>query len=146
MQQFIGERTKINDFSGIKLVRRTAEINLFDADDYEVLFAKYGINGFWNEKHFEQHEKVREQVRKMGLPMPDWFWKINTGINHDQFHWERPNIGHRRLSNNSIAFTEKPSDDFLHLIFLMLQLDGEPGFINMEEAGRRRDNAQGVNP
>src|SRR5699024_2770559 len=31
-------------------VRRTAEIFLFDADDYESMFAKYGINGIWDEE------------------------------------------------------------------------------------------------
>src|SRR5690625_7041438 len=45
-------------------VRRTAEIFLFDADDYESMFAKYGINGIWN---VEQHEKVIGLAEEMGL-------------------------------------------------------------------------------
>ena len=82
----------------------------------------------------------------MGITMPEWFNQISEIHEKGATHWERLNIGHRRLSNNSIAFHERPSDDLLHLLFLMIQLDGEPGFINMEEAGRRRDNIQGVNP
>lgn len=122
-------------------VRRTAELCLFDADDYEVLFAKYGVNGFWTREHFEQHAEVRAQLEKMGLPVPPWFDEFDKGKN-----MARHGIDHRRLSNNSIAFMEKPSDDFMDLLFLMIKLDAEPGFINMEEAGRRRPNMQGVNP
>lgn len=122
-------------------VRRTAELFLFDWDDYEVLFAKYGINGFWTPEHFEQHKKVRDQIVKMGIPIPTWFDDFTPENN-----MARPTIGHRRLSNNSIGFTSEPSSTFLDLIFLMLQLDGEPGFINLEAASNRRDNMQGVNP
>ena len=122
-------------------VRRTAELFLFDWDDHEVLFAKYGINGFWTPEHFEQHKRVRAQLVKMGIPIPAWFDEFTPENN-----MARPTIGHRRLSNNSIGFNEKPSDDFLDLVFLMLQLDGEPGFINLEAASSRRDNMQGVNP
>lgn len=122
-------------------VRRTALLYLFDAKDNESLFAKYGINGFWTTEHFAQHEKVRAQMVKMRMPIPEWFDDFSKGKNI-----ARHGIDHRRLSNNSIGFTSKPSNDFLELLFLMIQLDGEPGFINLEEAGRRRPNMQGVNP
>ena len=133
-------------------VRRTAEIFLFSPEDIETLFAKYGINGFWCEEHFRQHEAVKKQMEKLGMPIPPWFDKIgirryDPAVNGPKpFNRGRVNIGHRRLSNNSIAFEGKPSADFLHLLFLMLQLDGEPGFINLEAARKRRDNAEGVNP
>ena len=123
------------------MVRRTALLFLFDANDHETLFAKYGVNGFWTTEHFTQHEKVRSQMSKMGIQIPDWFDDFSKGKNI-----ARHGIDHRRLSNNSIGFMSKPSDDFLELLFLMIQLDGEPGFINLEEAGRRRPNMQGVNP
>jgi ribonucleoside-diphosphate reductase alpha chain/ribonucleoside-triphosphate reductase len=122
-------------------VRRTAELFLFDDDDLEVLFAKYGINGFWTVEHFAQHEKVLAQLYKMGIEPPPWFDEFSKGKNK-----VRQGIEHRRLSNNSIGFLEKPSDDFMDLVFLMLQLDGEPGFINLKAAGERRFNAEGVNP
>ncbi|MGJ4850118.1 ribonucleoside-triphosphate reductase, adenosylcobalamin-dependent [Bacillota bacterium Meth-B3] len=133
-------------------VRRTAEIFLFDPDDMECLFAKYGVNGFWSERHFAQHEKVKRQLEKMGIEPPAWFGALSERHVDPQvgggapFNPGRPGIGHRRLSNNSMALTSKPSPDMLHLIFLMIELDGEPGFINLEAARRRRDNAEGVNP
>ena len=133
-------------------VRRTAEIFLFDPTDMECLFAKYGINGFWSERHFAQHGEVRRQLQKMGITPPAWFEDLSVksydaGVNGaSPFHFGRAGITHRRLSNNSLALEGKPSPDMLHLIFLMIQLDGEPGFINLEAARKRRDNMQGVNP
>lgn len=133
-------------------VRRTAEIALFVAGDLELLFAKYAINGFWKEEHFQQHERVKAQLRALDIPLPGWFDQVgerrfDAQVNGDQpFNPGRQNIGHRRLSNNSIVFTQKPSLAFLRLVFQMIQLDGEPGFINLEEMGRRRENAQGINP
>lgn len=55
-------------------------------------------------------------------------------------------LDHRRMSNNSIAFNTKPSRYFLNLVFTIMQSEGEPGFINLEEANRRRPNAEGLNP
>ena len=133
-------------------VRRTAEIFLFAPDDMECLFAKYGVNGFWSEAHFAQHEAVRAQLNKLGIQPPAWFDALREKSYDEEvngaspFHYGRPKIGHRRLSNNSIAFDAAPSPDMLHLIFLMIQLDGEPGFINLEAARLRRENVEGVNP
>src|SRR5690554_4484080 len=50
------------------------------------------------------------------------------------------------MSNNSIAFTSKPSREMLNLIFTIMQGEGEPGFINLEAANKRRPNAKGLNP
>jgi len=119
-------------------VRRTAEIFLFDADDYESMFAKYGINGIWDVK---QHEKVIEKLRENGLDdYAEWLSGMKT---------QDPNVRplhHRRMSNNSIAFEEKPEKSFLNLVFEVMQAEGEPGFINIEESRRRRPNAEGLNP
>jgi len=57
-----------------------------------------------------------------------------------------PNLYHRFMSNNSIAFEEKPSREELHSIFNAIKHNGEPGFINMEAARKRRPNARGLNP
>lgn len=119
-------------------VRRTAEIFLMDADDYESIFAKYGINGIWN---VEQHEKVIEKVKALGLTDIAQMLEELPVFNSNA----RP-LHHRRMSNNSIAFTEKPSREMLDLVFEMMQAEGEPGFINLEEARRRRPNAEGLNP
>jgi len=118
-------------------VRRTAEIFLFDPDDYECVFAKYGINGFWTEEQLAHHRKVGELL---GDKKPVWFDSIQQ-VGDGRF-----GLDHRRMSNNSIAFNEKPTREFLHLVFTMMQLEGEPGFINLEEANRRRPNAEGLNP
>jgi ribonucleoside-triphosphate reductase len=118
-------------------VRRTAEIFLFDEDDYECMFAKYGINGFWTDEQIAHHKKVGELL---GGRKPVWFDTIQKPGDG------RFGLDHRRMSNNSIAFNKKPSREFLHLVFTMMQLEGEPGFINLEEANRRRPNAEGLNP
>ncbi|WP_156337113.1 ribonucleoside-triphosphate reductase, adenosylcobalamin-dependent [Paenibacillus dakarensis] len=119
-------------------VRRTAEIFLMDADDYECIFAKYGINGIWNA---EQHAKVIAKTRALGLEKEAQFL--------DSLALNDPNVRplhHRRMSNNSIAFEAKPSREQLNLAFEMMQAEGEPGFVNLEEARRRRPNAEGLNP
>lgn len=120
-------------------VRRTAEIFLFDADDHESMFAKYGMNGIWTEEQLEHHKNIGNLLEKAKIK-PRWFDNLKAVGDR------REGLDHRRMSNNSIAFEKKPSRDFLHLVFEMMQLEGEPGFFNMEEARRRRPNAEGVNP
>lgn len=120
-------------------VRRTAEIFLFDADDYECLFAKYGINGIWTEEQLSQHQKVGKQLEHYGIK-PKWFDTIGK-IGDGRF-----GLDHRRMSNNSIWFEEKPSQEMLELIFEIMKLEGEPGFGNAAQAKKRRPNAEGVNP
>jgi adenosylcobalamin-dependent ribonucleoside-triphosphate reductase len=119
-------------------VRRTAEIFLMDADDYESIFAKYGINGLWDEA---KHKAVIEKVKAVGL---DDVTKWLEGM--ALFDPNVRPLHHRRMSNNSIAFTEQPSREMLNLVFTMMQGEAEPGFINLEEARRRRPNAEGLNP
>jgi len=118
-------------------VRRTAEIFLFDADDYESMLAKYGINGIWTEEQLAQHKKVGELLDDLGIK-PDWFDSINK-VGDGRF-----GLDHRRMSNNSIAFTKQPSRKFLNFVFEVMQLEGEPGFINLEEAARRRLLGMGI--
>nr|WP_274388582.1 hypothetical protein [Brevibacillus agri] len=120
-------------------VRRTAEIFLFDADDYECLLAKYGINGIWTEEQLAQHRKVRAMLEARGI-CPDWMYDINV---IGDGRW---GLDHRRMSNNSIAFEAKPDRETLNLVFEIMKGEGEPGFINLEEARRRRPNAEGLNP
>ncbi|WP_289137441.1 ribonucleoside-triphosphate reductase, adenosylcobalamin-dependent [uncultured Brevibacillus sp.] len=118
-------------------VRRTAEIFLFDHDDYECMMAKYGINGFWTEDQLAHHRRVGALL---GEHKPVWFDSIQN-VGGGRF-----GLDHRRMSNNSIAFIKQPSKEFLNLVFTLMQLEGEPGFINLEEANRRRPNAEGLNP
>lgn len=120
------------------MVRRTAELFMLDADDYESMFAKYGINGIWD---VEQHNNVIKAVEKVGLDDVAKMLKDLPVMDPNA----RP-LHHRRMSNNSVAFVEKPSEEELSLIFEMMKSEGEPGFVNMEEASRRRPNAEGLNP
>ncbi|WP_431521936.1 ribonucleoside-triphosphate reductase, adenosylcobalamin-dependent [Heyndrickxia faecalis] len=119
-------------------VRRTAEIFLFDADDFESMFAKYGINGIWDE---EKHKAVITELKKLGLLKQVQFLESLPLFDP----MARP-LHHRRMSNNSVAFTQKPERSLLHLIFTMMRAEGEPGFINLETANKRRPNAEGLNP
>lgn len=119
-------------------VRRTAEIFLMDADDYECIFAKYGLNGIWDA---DKHAKVIAKTRALGLDKEAQLLE-GMALNDPNV---RP-LHHRRMSNNSIAFETKPSREQLNLVFEMMQAEGEPGFVNLEEARRRRPNAEGLNP
>lgn len=118
-------------------VRRTAEIFLCDADDWESIFAKYGINGIWDEI---KHAKIIKALKEINGTVPDWL--VNMEVNNPNV---RP-LYHRRMSNNSIAFTEKPTKEFLDLVFKVMQTEGEPGFVNLEAANKRRPNCKGLNP
>lgn len=117
-------------------VRRTAEIFLSDEDDWECILAKYGINGIWNE---ERHKSIVEKLNTMGVKT-EWLTSLKLNdVNARPLH-------HRRMSNNSIAFTSKPSDEMLNLVFEIMQGEGEPGFVNLEAASKRRPNIRGINP
>jgi ribonucleoside-triphosphate reductase len=119
-------------------VRRTAEIFLADEDDFEVILAKYGVNGIWNEAN---HNKVIGMLD--GIGQTEWAQKLEAmELNNPT---ARP-IFSRRMSNNSVAFTSKPTREMLHLIFTIMQGEGEPGFVNLESANKRRPNAKGLNP
>jgi adenosylcobalamin-dependent ribonucleoside-triphosphate reductase len=120
-------------------VRRTAEIFLCDEDDWECILAKYGINGIWTEEALNRHDYIGELLSEFKVK-PVWFDELTT-IGDGRFH-----LNHRRMSNNSIAFERKPSREMLSLVFTIMQGEGEPGFVNLEEANRRRPNAKGLNP
>lgn len=116
-------------------VRRTAEIFLCDEDDYEVILAKYGVSGIYDEK---AHEEIGKRLYAMNI-LPEW-WDDEAMLE------ERKSLTHRYMSNNSIKFENKPSNEFIELVFLLIKTNGEPGFINQEEMLRRRPNGIGVNP
>ncbi|MCQ6531111.1 ribonucleoside-triphosphate reductase, adenosylcobalamin-dependent [Bacillus mycoides] len=117
-------------------IRRSAEIFLFDIDDYECLFAKYGINGTWSEKN---HHEILEKMNQANIPIPKWLQ------NFKQTNAYLPSLSHRHMSNNSISFTNKPSKKFIDFLFTMMRAEGEPGFLNFSSAQKRRPNFDGVN-
>lgn len=59
---------------------------------------------------------------------------------------EDKEILHRRMSNNSIIYFEKPSRERLHWQIGVMRYTGEPGFVNAEAASKRRENFNGLNP
>jgi ribonucleoside-diphosphate reductase alpha chain/ribonucleoside-triphosphate reductase len=150
-------------------VRRTAEIFLFDHDDYESMFAKFGMNGIWGDEGFAKLEKVKNKLIENNIPIPSFFEelsikhyyvydsenKVKIGdftsadeasgfakeIGHENYFPfpcnETRALHHRRMSNNSIGFTSKPTRPFLNFVYEMMQMEGEPGFVNLEEAARR---------
>jgi ribonucleoside-triphosphate reductase (thioredoxin) len=154
-------------------VRRTAEIFLIDGiQDIESVFAKYGLNGFWTEEMFQRHEQIMAEAERLGFEVPESAKRVGIrkhgvsvdGVTHqfdtkeeaeafiaekgEGFYMYPINLGtglhHRRMSNNSVAFTSQPSRELLHFIFLMMKAEGEPAFINLEELARRRFKMLGI--
>lgn len=62
-------------------------------------------------------------------------------------HWvENKEISHRKMSNNSVLYTNKPSLERIKEILNSIRINGEPGFINGMEAKRRKPSFEGCNP
>ncbi|MBH1941723.1 ribonucleoside-triphosphate reductase, adenosylcobalamin-dependent [Mobilitalea sibirica] len=59
---------------------------------------------------------------------------------------EDPEISHRKMSNNSVLYTHRPSLERIKEIINSIRINGEPGFINGTEAFRRKEAFQGCNP
>jgi ribonucleoside-diphosphate reductase alpha chain/ribonucleoside-triphosphate reductase len=59
---------------------------------------------------------------------------------------EDKNIIHRKLSNNSKYFKERPALEEIEVMLESIKMSGEPGFINSEVAMGRNPNFKGVNP
>lgn len=59
---------------------------------------------------------------------------------------ENTEISHRKMSNNSVLYTGKPSLERIKEILDSIRINGEPGFINEGEALRRKGTFEGLNP
>jgi adenosylcobalamin-dependent ribonucleoside-triphosphate reductase len=59
---------------------------------------------------------------------------------------EDPEISHRKMSNNSILYSHRPSLERITDIINSIKINGEPGFINATEALRRKPSFRGCNP
>jgi adenosylcobalamin-dependent ribonucleoside-triphosphate reductase len=59
---------------------------------------------------------------------------------------EDPLASHRKMSNNSILYTHRPSLERIRDIINTIKVNGEPGFINAAEALRRKPSFRGCNP
>ncbi len=118
-------------------VRRTALMFLMSPDDWEVILAKYGLFGIHDVK---RHHELYEKLTAIGA---DTSMLDNQSASNGK---AKPHLYHRMMSNNSIAFEKKPTEEYLDVIFDIMQNEGEPAFVNLESAKRRRPNAEGVNP
>ncbi len=72
--------------------------------------------------------------------------KNSLYVQRDEKWIINPEISHRQMSNNSIFYESKPDREQLKWHIKQLRFSGEPGFINVVEAGRRREDFNGVNP
>jgi len=59
---------------------------------------------------------------------------------------ENLEVSHRKMSNNSVLYKEKPSLDKIKEILNSIKINGEPGFINGSEAKKRKTTFKGCNP
>lgn len=59
---------------------------------------------------------------------------------------ENKDISHRRMSNNSIFYEEKPTREELSQNIKNMRYTGERGFVNAKVARKRRKNFHGLNP
>lgn len=59
---------------------------------------------------------------------------------------ENKDISHRKMSNNSIMYFEKPTRDYLHWHIEQMRYSGEPAFYVAENAKKRRGDFQIPNP
>ena len=59
---------------------------------------------------------------------------------------ENKYLSHRKMSNNTIFYEEKPSREQLKWHFQQIRNSGEPGFVNVEEARKRFPEFEGLNP
>ena len=57
-----------------------------------------------------------------------------------------PEKYHRFMSNNSLYIEETPTKEYLQKIFDSIRATGEPGFVNVAESKRRREDYAGTNP
>lgn len=59
---------------------------------------------------------------------------------------EDKEISHRKMSNNSVLYYEKPTRNKIKEILDSIRINGEPGFINGMEAAGRKETFEGCNP
>ena len=107
-------------------VRRTAEIYLFSPEDYETVFAKFLLNGIYTEDQLNLLNEIIEYLEKEGIeyPVVDAQEAIKQFKENGAYYGTQ--LHHRRMSNNSVAFIDKPSKDYVMFLCKMMQLEGEP--------------------
>jgi ribonucleoside-diphosphate reductase alpha chain/ribonucleoside-triphosphate reductase len=59
---------------------------------------------------------------------------------------ENKGIAHRKMSNNSIFYNDKPTREQLNWQIKQMRYSGEPAFVNATAAKKRRKDFKGLNP
>ena len=72
--------------------------------------------------------------------------KNNLYVQLDGQWIENKEISHRKMSNNAIFYTEKPTREKLHWQMGKMRYSGEPSFANAVAASKRRVFFEGLNP
>ena len=72
--------------------------------------------------------------------------KNNLYVQLDGQWIENKEISHRKMSNNAIFYTEKPTREKLHWQMGKMRYSGEPSFANALAASKRRVFFEGLNP
>lgn len=73
--------------------------------------------------------------------------KNNMYAQDEDGNWtENQEILHRRMSNNSIYYEDKPTRSELHQNFINMRYTGERGFVNAKAGRKRRKDFAGMNP
>lgn len=81
-------------------------------------------------------------IAEIGLLDP----KDRDSINAKLDIFNKEHLNHRFVSNNSVFYEERPTDEQFDWQFNAIQFNGEPCFVNAVVARRRRPNFNGVNP
>lgn len=72
--------------------------------------------------------------------------KSNLYIQEDGKWITNKEIEHRKMSNNSIFYNDKPTREQLHWQIQQMRYSGEPAYINAVAGRNRRKDFEGVNP
>lgn len=103
-------------------VRRTSEIALIGAQNWEAIFAKYGINGIWGSDDpkydgFRKHAYLKERMIALDIPVPHfwdelsekWYLVLKPGIfeaTKDSILFKSQDIEEAKAFAESIGITD----------------------------------------
>jgi ribonucleoside-diphosphate reductase alpha chain/ribonucleoside-triphosphate reductase len=124
---------------GATLSKRKGKLNPVAAMDSQNIVGKNVVTG----------GNRRAAQIALGSPEDEEFItaKKNLYTRMEDGSWKIPyELEHRKMSNNSVVFQQKPSWDELCNLFETIKNNGEPGFFNLEAARLRRPNVSGLNP
>lgn len=129
----------LSNVSGDKIDDKNRyELRPIDAMDFANIIAENVVSGGVRRSSqiclFSADDKDIIEAKSNLYKQVDGDWVLNEEISH------------RQMSNNTIYYEDKPSKEQLAWHVKQMRFSGEPGFLNVEEAKRRREDFNGVNP